>query len=813
VKNIYKMKFTLLTILLSLNTLLFAQERTITTLQNDWKFAKGQHDSASEITFDDAAWQTVSVPHDWAIGGAFIPDGDANTGKLPWKGEGWYRKMLDIPTNYAEKRLFLLCDGIMAFPKIYVNGKLAGQWDYGYNSFFVDITDFVKVGAKNTLAIHADTRQHDSRWYPGAGIFRKIQLIAVNPIHVDVWGTQITTPILKPHYADVRVATSLSNLSKTKDSVTVKYRILTAENNVVAEGEAFEKMDAKAKKTSETTLTISNPRLWSVENPNLYTLETQIFQKNKRIDHVFSTFGVRKIEFTPDNGFFLNDKRVQLKGANLHHDLGLLGAAFNTRAMERELEIMKNMGCNAIRTSHNMPAPELLDLCDKMGLLVIDEAFDKYDAKADILQNTDFEEFTLRNIKNFVQRDRNHPCIFLWSVGNEIGDVQWNINGGFQKLQTMVNAVKKFDSTRPVTLVCDNAESAERRHFDYYDVHAWNYGHRYTLARQLEPNKSVIISESASTLSTRGFYEFPLPAKKTDFTLSKQVSSYDLNAPWWAEVADDDFMWQQEEPYVAGEFIWTGFDYLGEPTPYDNDWAEKNNLPKTASSCASYFGAVDLCGIPKDRFYLYKSYWKTDETTIHILPHWNWENRIGQNVPVFVYTNGDAAELFLNGKSLGKRSKNPKSKNSIERFRLMWNEVVYQPGTLKVVVYKEGQILGEKTLKTAGKPTQIRLSPDKKTLKADGNDLSYVLIEALDSEGNLCPLADAKIEIQVSGEGKLKAVGNGNPQSFEPFHSQTVQLFYGKAMLIVGSEMKTGTVKINATSKDLKGENVVLKVE
>lgn len=802
------MKFLLLSFFLTISTLLSAQERTITTLQNDWKFNQREF---QKLPLFDA--QTVSVPHDWAIGGAFIADGDANTGKLPWKGEGWYQKTLDIPADYAKKRLFLLCDGIMAFPKIYVNEKLAGQWDYGYNSFFVDITDFVKVGEKNTLTIHADTRQHDSRWYPGAGIYRKIQLIAVNPTHVDIWGTQITTPILKPHYADVRVATSLSNFAENQDTFKIKYRILNAEKNVVAESETTDFFAKNNKKTSETTLTIPNPRRWDIENPYLYTLETQVFQKNKRIDIVENTFGVRKIEFTPNNGFFLNDKKVLLKGANLHHDLGLLGAAFNTRAAERQLEIMKNMGCNAIRTSHNMPAPELLDLCDRMGLLVLDEAFDKYDGKAGILQTTDFEEFTLRNIKNFVQRDRNHPCIFLWSVGNEIGDVQWNINGGFQKLQTMVNAVKKFDSTRPVTLVCDNQESAERRHFDYYDIHAWNYGRRYALARQLEPTKAVIISESASTLSTGGFYEFPLPAKKTDFTMSKQVSSYDLNAPWWAEVADDDFMWQQEEPYVAGEFIWTGFDYLGEPTPYDNDWAEKNNLPKTASSRSSYFGAVDLCGIPKDRFYLYKSYWKPDETTIHILPHWNWENRIGQNVPVFVYTNGDAAELFLNGKSQGKKWKNPKSKNSIERFRLMWNDVVYQPGELKVIVYKETKVLGEKTLKTAGKATQIRLSPDRKTIKADGNDLSFITIEALDNEGNLCPLADFKIDIQVTGEGKIITVGNGNPQSFEPFHSNSVQLFYGTAMLIVGKSQKVGTAKVSVVSEGLKGGNVVLKVE
>jgi beta-galactosidase len=792
---------------------LLAQERTITTLQQDWKFAKGQHDLANEELFDDSKWQSVSVPHDWAIGGAFLPDRDGNTGKLPWKGEAWYRKTLVIPKEYAQKRLYLLCDGIMAMPQIYLNGKLAGQWDYGYNSFYIDITDFVKIGANNTLSIHVDTRKHDSRWYPGAGIYRKIQLIAVNPIHVDVWGTQVTTPILKPHYADVRVASTVNNLSKTSDSILVKQTIRNAEDHIITENETLVFLSTSTKKVVETTLTLPNPRLWSLENPNLYSVETKIFQKNTLLDVSKVKFGVRDMRFTADNGFFLNDKRVQLKGANLHHDLGLLGAAFNKRAMQRELEIMKNMGCNAIRTSHNMPAPELLDLCDEMGLLVLDEAFDKYDAKMDWQENTDFEEFVNRNIRNFVLRDRNHPCIFLWSVGNEIGAVQWNIDNGFQKLQTMVNNVKKYDNTRPITLVCDNQESAAMRHFDYYDVHSWNYSRRYALARQLEPNKSVIISESASTLSTGGFYEFPLPAQKTDFTNSLQVSSYDLNAPWWAEVSDDDFMWQQEEPYIAGEFIWTGFDYLGEPTPYDADWAKKNGKSNKEIARSSYFGAVDLCGIPKDRYFLYKSYWKPEENTLHILPHWNWENRVGQNVPVFVYTNADCAELFLNGKSLGKKCKNPKSKNSTERFRLMWKEVTYEPGELKVISYKEGQKTNEKILKTAGKATQIRLTPDRKTLHADGNDLSYILIETLDKDGNFCPLSDQQINIQLSGKGKIVAIGNGNPQSMDAFQTTSVQLFYGKAMLIIGSENQEGVINVQANGTGLKSEKVELRVE
>jgi beta-galactosidase len=504
---------------------------------------------------------------------------------------------------------------------------------------------------------------------------------------------------------------------------------------------------------------------------------------------------------------------VQLKGVCLHHDLGPLGAAFYPRAMERQLELLKTMGCNAIRTSHNCPAPELLDLCDKMGILVIDEIFDKYDRKADVVDTTDFEKFAQRNVKNFVLRDRNHPSIFLWSVGNEIGDVQWNKNGGFEKLRIMVNEFRHYDMSRPLTLVCDSRNSASLRHFDYYDVHAWNYGRRYDLARQLEPNKAVIISESASTVSTRDFYEWPLPQKKTDFTKSLQVSSYDLNAPEWAEIADDDFMWQQDENYIAGEFVWTGFDYLGESTPYDNNAVKKAGMTDKDASVSSYFGIFDLVGIPKDRFYLYKSYWDKTDTTIHILPHWNWPGMEGKNIPVFVYTSGDCAELFLNGKSLGTKCKIPDSQKSTERFRLMWNDVTYDPGELKVVAYKEGVKIGETTKVTAGKPYAIRLSADRDSIHADGLDLSFILIEVIDEDGLVCPTSNLDIKLNLSGDGTIAGVGNGNPQSNAPFQSDQVQTFNGKAMLILRSGIQKGTLSVTATSSNLKEQKVTIAVE
>jgi beta-galactosidase len=697
----------------------------------------------------------------------------------------------------------------MSQPEIFINGRLAGKWDYGYNSFYLDITDYVKFDAKNAIAIHVDNRSHDSRWYPGAGIFRKIQMITVDPVHVDVWGSQVTTPIIKPTYTDVRIAHTLVNKSGvTVDSVLVENIIVSPKEVIV--GKATSKINISQGKSvlTENTITLNKPERWDIDNPVLYKVKTRISKNGKILDEYCTPFGVRTMKFTADDGFWLNERRVQLKGVNLHSDHGMLGVAFNRRAMERQLEIMKSMGCNAIRNSHNVAAPEVLELCDSMGILMLNEVFDKYDKKADLDDNADFEEFAARNIKNFVLRDRKHPCVFLWSVGNEIMDVMRNENNGFYRLHTMVNYVKKWDFTRPVTLVSSAQETAALRHFDYYDVNCWNYGRRYSLARQLEPNKSVIISESASTLSTRGFYELPLPVKKTDFTKSLQVSSYDLNAPLWAEISDDDFMWQEEEPYVAGEFVWTGFDYLGEPTPYDNKEVKRMGFADKDASNSSYFGIVDMCGIPKDRYYLYKSHWKPEETTVHILPHWNWKGHEGKEIPVFVYTNGDSAELYLNGRSLGFKSKKLNSSVSTERYRLMWKNVKYESGQLKAIAYKNGKVIGQSIVKTAGNPYKIVLKPDRKTIKADGADLSYVLVEVYDNDGNICPLADNMIKFKVSDNGKIAGVGNGNPQSMEPFKADFRKLFFGKAMLVVQSSSHSGEIKITAESDGLVSNEI-----
>lgn len=779
-------------------------------LTDKWKFFPGDI-IAETIEFNDADWRTIQLPHDWGIEGSFDENLPANTGKLPWKGVGWYRNDFSLGSQSMGKQVYLIFDGIMAFPEIYINGQLAGKWDYGYNSFYLDITDYIDYIGKNKIAIKVDTRKWDSRWYPGAGIYRQIRLLIVQKIHFDVWGINIRTPVVTEDSARIHVYSDLLNTSGKIKNIKLVHEITNSESEVVSSVVSDIEIGADSKLNNEQWLTVRNPVRWDVENPYLYTLISRLESENGTTLVQKTKFGIRTIRFTADEGFWLNGRRVQLKGVNLHHDHGPLGAKFYKRAMERQLVIMKKMGANAIRNSHNIAAPELLDLCDSLGLLLYNEAFDKWDAKAGYLPEMSFDDFAERNVRNWVKRDRNHPCVFLWSVGNEMGDIQYNIDSGFVKLDKMIKLVRKYDPTRPVNMVCDAKGSADLRHFDYYDVHAWNYGRRYLPARQLEPSKSVIISESASTLSTRGFYELPLPEEKTDFTQSLQVSSYDLNAPYWAEVADDDFMWQEEDTYVAGEFVWTGFDYLGEPTPYNDEAVKSGFITQSQSAKSSYFGIVDLCGIPKDRYYLYKSYWKPEETTVHILPHWNWKGKEGEKIPVFVYTNGDCAELFLNEKSIGIQCKKPNSENSIERYRLMWMNVEYEPGKLKAVAYKNEEEIGSSVVKTAGEPNYLKLTPDRTELNAGGQDLAYILVEVFDEDGIPCPQADNLVKFEIMGSAVIEGVGNGDPQSLNPFIASKVKLFNGKAMVILRTTDEAGEIELTAQTKDMKKIKIHLK--
>jgi beta-galactosidase len=903
-----------------------------------WRFTNGEQSAdVTDMAFDDTGWEAVRLPHDWAIAGPFNPDEHGYAGKLPWKGVGWYRKVFELDKADQGKRVYLDFDGAMAFPQVYVNGHLAGQWDYGYMSFRVDATEYVQFDQPNIVAVRADTHNQGTRWYPGAGIYRKVTLTLDNPVHFAHWGTFITTPQVSDQRATVAVQTDIENHTSDGTPVQLKIKITDPSGNEVAHTDRRMTIDGQASTPVLHELVVNDPVRWDITDPQLYTLHVSVVSNGKTIDSETIPFGIRTFEFTADDGFHLNGRRVQLYGVNLHHDHGPLGAAFYTRAMERQLEIMQDMGVNCIRTSHNPPAPELLDLCDRMGLLVWNECFDKWDDKAGRVDGEPpLPAYGEKQIRNFVKRDRNHPSVVVWSIGNEINNQPGDPEGkSAERVTYMRDFFLKYDTTRPVGIACHIPWTATQDILDAMDLTGWNYDRRYVNYREKYPDKPIIYSESASTLSTRGFYELPLPATKADYSDRLQVCSYDLNAASWSDIPDKEFALMQQDGFVAGEMVWTGFDYLGEPTPFDQQ------------ARSSYFGIVDLCGIPKDRYYLYRSHWRPDVTTVHILPHWNWPDRIGQNVPVFVYTNGDAAELFLNGKSLGRRVKGEKPEkpanfalgkvaaassvqgehaaaNAVDNnaqtrwtassetrdqwlavdlgqvqpiryigiefereaknygyqiqvsndeskwetivtqpassspqwggphqafydvdataryvrltftdlrdrawasvrqlgvypervesdyyavtydYRLRWNEVIYEPGELKAVAYKDGEKIGEAVMRTAGDCAALRLTPDRNKLNASGDDLAYILVEALDADGTPCPLADDTVHFDVTGPAEIAGVGNGNPLSYEPFQADYRKLFYGKAMLILRTQKgQSGTIRVTATAEGI----------
>ena len=774
--------------------------RQVVNFNRDWKFAKGGQKGAEAVDFNDSPWKAVRLPHDWAIAGPFNPKEDGYAGKLPWWGQGWYRKSFKLDKADAGTRVYFDFDGVMAFPKVFINGKLAGEWDYGYMSFCVDATPYVKFGADNIIAVYVDTRNHGTRWYPGAGIYRKVTMTVCNPIQLAHWGTYVTTPEVADASATVDVRSTIENHLKGKSKVSVEVALLDPDGKTAATLKTNGvSIPAGGSKDVSQSFVIANPQRWDITSPKLYTAKTIVRQGERIVDTDTTTFGIREFKFTADDGFHLNGRRVQLHGVCLHHDQGALGAAFYTRAMERQLEIMRDMGVNAIRTSHNPPAPELLELCDRMGFVVWDECFDKWDKTADRFEpnKMPLEQYGEKQIRNFVMRDRNHPSIVVWSIGNEIDSPPQDPQGMTkERVKFMSDFVRKYDLTRPVGMACCFPYQVAKSNFDALDLTGWNYQRRYAQYRQKYPDKPIIYSESASALGTRGFYELPLRGSKTQYSSAFQVDSYDRNAAPWADIPDREFALMEKDKFVAGEFVWTGFDYLGEPTPYS----------KQARS--SYFGIVDLAGIPKDRFYLYRSYWRPDVTTIHILPHWNWPDRIGQNVPVYVYTNGDTVELFLNGNSLGKKTKakeaGPPYYGVIDKYRLCFNDVNYEPGELKAIAYKNGKEIGQEVMRTAGEPAKIRLTPDRKELKASGDDLCYILVEALDANDTLCPLADNSIKFKVDGPAEIAGIDNGNPLSYESFQDDSHKLFFGKAMLILRTkEGQTGDIRTTAESDGL----------
>lgn len=813
-----------------------------TSINFGWKFAKGEQADAANPDFDDTSWEKVDLPHDWAIQGPFGElTEEGNTGKLPWKGEGWYRKTFDLPEAGQGRRLQFLFDGVMANPKVYLNGKEIGSWRYGYNSFRIDATDAANFGVSNVLTVHADTREHQSRWYPGGGIYRKISMRLTEPAHIPVWGVYITTPDVSETKASAHAEVEVANTSQDSKSLRVECILVSPAGVEAAKASQAVEVKGESNATITLDMAVENPDLWDVEQPDLYTCITRLYDGNKEIHREKTNIGFRTFEWTANDGFHLNGRRVQLKGVNLHHDQGPLGAAFFPRAMQRQLEIMKEMGVNALRTSHNACAPEVLDLCDEMGIIVFNELFDKYGPTASVQCTTGefVDNYAEAEVKNFVMRDRNHPSVFLWSIGNEIGELLTDSDGrATEHIANMVKYFKRYDDTRPTTMGCHipSASEGDKHILDALETSGWNYARRYVTTRKAYPNMPLIYSESASAFGTRGAYKLEFPKNKMDYGNDGDITSYMLTAAPWSDIPEIEFEYMRIDTFMAGEFVWTGFDYLGEPTPFvPGRWGVQTLEGHVARS--SYFGIVDLAGLPKDSYYNYRSLWKNDDHTIHLTPHWNWEGNEGKSVPVMLYTDGDEAELFLNGKSMGRKKKIDPDQVKISRnmresfeysvgefdyfkgisqdkdpyyeiidaYRLRWMDVPYEAGELKAVVYKDGQEIGEASVKTAGAATKLQLTPDRATLKADGTDLCYVTVEMVDDQGIVCPLAMDMLTFQAEGAATFMGVANGDAMGHDSFTDATHPLFYGKAVAVLRSTPgQAGPAKLLVSTADGK---------
>lgn len=783
-------------------------QRSEYLLEKGWKFTKGEVSNAEMPAFNDAKWETVDIPHDWAIFGPFDKNNDlqnvavtqnfetqaslktGRTGGLPYVGIGWYRTTFHSTPG---KQTTLIFDGAMSEARVFVNGKEACFWPYGYNSFYCDVTSLVNEdGKNNTLAVRLENRPQSSRWYPGAGLYRNVHVVTTEKIHVPVWGTQITTPYVKDEYASVCLRTTILNAGKTE--LTVVTDIMDADGQVVStktnkglinHGQPFTQ-----------NFIVERPKLWSPETPVLYKAVSKIYSGDTLLDTYSTRFGIRTIEYIADKGFYLNGKRRKFQGVCNHHDLGPLGAAINVAALRHQLTLLKEMGCDAIRTSHNMPAPELVELCDEMGFMMMLEPFDEWDiAKCDNGYHRFFNEWAEKDMVNMLRQYRNNPCVVMWSIGNEV-PTQWSPEG-YKVAKFLQDICHREDPTRPVTCGMDQVKSVLANGFAaMLDIPGLNYrAHLYDEAYERLPQNIILGSETSSTVSSRGVYKFPVERKAGAMYDDHQSSSYDLEYCNWSNIPDIDFARAEDHEWTIGQFVWTGFDYLGEPSPYDtNAWPNHSSM----------FGIIDLASIPKDRYYLYRSVWNKEAETLHILPHWNWEGREGEKTPVFVYTNYPSAELFINGKSYGRQTKH-KNGTVENRYRLMWHDAVYQPGEVRVVAYDEqGNPVAEKTIRTAGKPHHIELVTDRSFLQADGKDLAYVTLRIVDKNGNLCPNDGRLVSFKVKGAGKYRASANGDPTCLDLFHKPEMHAFGGMLTVIVQSGEKTGEIELQATAKGIK---------
>lgn len=792
-------------------------QRSEYLLEKGWKFTKEEVSNAEMPAFNDAKWETVDIPHDWAIFGPFDKNNDlqnvavtqnfetqaslktGRTGGLPYVGIGWYRTTFHSTPG---KQTTLIFDGAMSEARVFVNGKEACFWPCGYNSFYCDVTSLVNEdGKNNTLAVRLENRPQSSRWYPGAGLYRNVHVVTTEKIHVPVWGTQITTPYVKDEYASVCLRTTILNAGKTE--LTVVTDIMDADGQVVST--KTNKGVINHGQPFTQNFIVERPKLWSPETPVLYKAVSKIYSGDTLLDTYSTRFGIRTIEYIADKGFYLNGKRRKFQGVCNHHDLGPLGAAINVAALRHQLTLLKEMGCDAIRTSHNMPAPELVELCDEMGFMMMLEPFDEWDiAKCDNGYHRFFNEWAEKDMVNMLRQYRNNPCVVMWSIGNEV-PTQWSPEG-YKVAKFLQDICHREDPTRPVTCGMDQVKSVLANGFAaMLDIPGLNYrAHLYDEAYERLPQNIILGSETSSTVSSRGVYKFPVERKAGAMYDDHQSSSYDLEYCNWSNIPDIDFARAEDHEWTIGQFVWTGFDYLGEPSPYDtNAWPNHSSM----------FGIIDLASIPKDRYYLYRSVWNKEAETLHILPHWNWEGREGEKTPVFVYTNYPSAELFINGKSYGRQTKH-KNGTVENRYRLMWHDAVYQPGEVRVVAYDEqGNPVAEKTVRTAGKPHHIELVTDRSSLQADGKDLAYVTLRIVDKDGNLCPNDGRLVSFKVKGAGKYRASANGDPTCLDLFHKPEMHAFGGMLTVIVQSGEKTGEIELQATAKGIKTGTIRIPVK
>lgn len=768
-----------------------------------------------DFSQDSVKWNPVTVPHDWAIYGPFDRQNDiqlvaieqngetektwktGRTGGLPYMGKGYYTTTFEVPDTTG-RDFNLIFDGAMSHAHVILNGQEIAYWPYGYATFQAKAGNAIKPGT-NKLEVRLSNEPYSSRWYPGAGLYRNVHLVETSKVHIPAWGTRITTPHIEADKANVQLSTDVEGLQKG-EKVTLTTRIYNPQGKEVAkDSHLYQYYPGVA---FNQNFIIKTPELWSPDSPTLYTAVTEVSKDGETTDSYTTRFGIRTIEARPGDGFYLNGEKILFKGVCNHHDLGPLGAAVNRSALRHQLEMLKDMGANAVRTSHNMPDPQLAELCDEMGLMLMIEPFDDWGFRPKSANGygTLFNEWAEKDVTNMVRQYRNNPSVVMWSIGNEVPS-QWGPDG-IGELTMLQDIVHREDPTRPVTCGMDQFDAVVNNGFAAaLDIPGFNYKpNRYAEALEKLPQNYLLGSETASTVSTRGKYFFPVVKGANLQHDGNFCSSYDTEYCYWSNIPEDDFVHDDDNEAYMGQFVWTGFDYLGEPTPYDDEgWPSRS----------SQFGIIDLASIPKDRYYLYRSQWNKGDKTLHMLPHWNWPGREGEVTPIFVYTDSPKAELFINGKSQGVREKNDSTR--LDRYRLMWNETVYEPGEVKVVAYNaDGSVAGEKTMRTPGKPYRLKAVSNRDVLNADGEDLAYITVTVEDKDGNPVATAEPTVKFNVKGAGKFRATANGDPTSLRVFHLPEMELFSGAATAIVQAADKPGTVTFKVTSPGLKPAELTL---